>query len=95
MGEFPYRIDGTVEISDRPGGWHFVAVPVEFSEELADLADRGLIPVRASIGQSIWDTSLLPYGDGTHFVALNSSVRRAEGLDVGDRVTLLFSPREP
>lgn len=84
-----------IEIFDRPGGWHYIAVPVEFSLELEELADRGLIPIRATIGDSDWDTSLLPMGDGTHFVALNAKVRFAEGLDVGEDVTLSFVPRAP
>jgi len=84
-----------IEIFDRPGGWRYVAVPIEFSLELEELADRGLIPIRATIGDSDWDTSLLPMGDGTHFVALSQKVRLAEGLDLDDQVALSFVPRAP
>lgn len=95
MPDESYRTEGTVEIFNRPGGWHYIAVPVEFSEELKDLADRGLVPVRATIGKTSWHTSLLPMGDGTHFLALNAAVRKSEGLDVGDRALLRFLSREP
>jgi len=95
MANQDFRFIGIVEIFDRPGGWYFISVPADLSEELKDLADRGLIPVRATIGSSSWDTSLLPMGDGTHFIALNSAVRRSENIDLGDRTALRFLPREP
>ena len=95
MSHNPYRIDGTVEVFDGPGGWHYVRVPPDLSDELADLSDRGMIPIEATVGATGWQTSLLPTGDGSHFVALKSSVREAEGLGVGDDVTVRFAPREP
>jgi hypothetical protein len=95
MGSDHFTVKDRVRHFDREGGWYFVAVPVEYSEELADLADRGLVPIRATVGQTSWDTSLLPMGDGTHFVALGKPVRKAEDLEVGDQVELTFTPREP
>lgn len=68
-------------------------VPVSISDALEGLAERGLIAVRATVGDSTWDTSLLPIGDGTKFVALNARVRRANSLALGDTVTVHFSPR--
>ena len=70
-------------------------MPTDISEELTNLGNRGVIPIRANVGGSAWKTSLLPMGDGTHFVALNKAVRTAEDLDAGDRVTVAFVPREP
>lgn len=36
---------------------------------------------------------LLPMGDGSHFVALNAKVRRANRLELGDSVTVRFKLR--
>ncbi|MDO5343699.1 MAG: DUF1905 domain-containing protein [Candidatus Saccharibacteria bacterium] len=89
----PYIIHGTVELFPRVGGWHYVAVPQEYSHELAHLAERGLVAVRATVGEISWDTSLLPMGDGTQFIALPAKVRQANGLVVGGSVTVSFMPR--
>ncbi len=84
---------GPVELFDRPGGWHFVRVPDDATDALASLADRGLIAVDLELGESAWKASLLPYGDGSHFIALNAKVRGRNDLDVGDVVTVRFRPR--
>jgi hypothetical protein len=46
-----------------------------------------MIPVVAAIGDTEWTTSLFPK-DGRYVVPLKDVVRRAEGLQVGDTVTL-------
>ncbi len=91
--ETEYTIEGEVQLFPQDGGWHYVAIPAWITEELAGLADRGVVAVRATVGQTTWDTSLLPKGDGSHFVALNTRVRQANGLDIGDAVSLRFSIR--
>ncbi|MDO4773550.1 MAG: DUF1905 domain-containing protein [Candidatus Saccharibacteria bacterium] len=88
-----YAVRGVVQIFPQKGGWHYVSVPREYSEELAHLADRGLVAVRATAGEVSWDTSLLPMGDGMQFIALPAKVRRANGLAVGGRVTVTFVTR--
>jgi len=60
---------------------------------LAHLADRGLIAITAHIGNSSWPTSLLPMGDGTHFIALPAKVRTKEKLSLGAAVEISFAMR--
>ena len=57
------------------------------------MAVRGLVPITVTLGNTTWDTSLMPKGDGTHFIALNAKVRNSEGVAVGDRVKLSFRLR--
>ena len=78
---------------ERDKGWHYVSVPSDLSEPLERLADRGLIPVTATIGASSWPTSLLPMGDGTHFIPLPAKVRKKERLVLGTEVEVLFAIR--
>ena len=47
----------------------------------------GVIPVQVRIGDTEWETSLFPK-DGCYLVPLKDRVRRAEGLDEGDEVTV-------
>jgi len=82
-----------IELFERNMGWHYVSVPVELSRPLEHLADRGLIAVTAKVGNSSWPTSLLPMGDGTHFIALPAKVRAKEKLSRGADVEVFFETR--
>lgn len=94
MSEFPiHTIQGRVELFPQEGGWYYVAVPKKYTEMYAEFADRGLIPITATLGDTEWKTSLMPKGDGTHFIALNARVRKAANLDVGNRVRVSFRVR--
>ena len=90
---YDYVITGKVEIFPQKGGWHYIKVPREISKELMHLATRGLIAINAKIGGSIVRTSLLPFGDGTPFIALKKEVRKKENIRIGDEITVLFRAR--
>lgn len=47
----------------------------------------GVIPVTAHINDTGWTTSLSPK-DGRYLVPVKASVRKVEGLDTGDVVTV-------
>ena len=75
-----------------PSPFHFVTVP----EDLCDALDAtaglgsygwGMIPVRVTIGDTHWKTSLWPK-DGRYLVPLKDAVRRAEGLEIGATTTI-------
>jgi hypothetical protein len=75
-----------------PAPWHFITVPDEDCSELAAMSTVvsygwGMIPVRVRIGRTAWTTSLWPK-DGRYIVPVKADVRRAEGLEVGDTVTV-------
>jgi hypothetical protein len=75
-----------------PSPFYFVTVPDEESAELESMSSLvtygwGMIPVEAEIGSTRWTTSLFPK-DGLYVVPLKSMVRRAEGIGVGDVVTV-------
>lgn len=83
----------SVEIFRREKGWHFVKVPAEYSKKYDSLADRGLIAVTVYAGKSCWQTSLLPYGDLTHFIALPLAVKKKEKIALGDKIKIIFELR--
>ena len=82
-----------VELFEREKGWYYISVPTELSKPLEHLADRGLIAVTAKVGNSSWPTSMLPMGDGTHFIALPAKVRKKEKLLLGMAVEVSFETR--
>jgi len=75
-----------------PAPWHFVTVPEPECMELEAASALvtygwGMIPVTARIGGTSWRTSLFPK-DGRYIVPVKARVRHAEGLEVGDTVTV-------
>lgn len=93
MQNKPFEVTGKVKIFPQKGGWHYISVPLKISKPLSDLADRGLIAIKAAVGKTSWDTSLLPMGDGTHFIALPAKVRKPEDINLGDKVKVSFTLR--
>jgi len=85
---------GIIERFEMQGGWHFVSVPIELSKPLTYLAFHfGYISINAKVGSTIWPTSLLPKGDGTHFIALPAKVRAKEKLSLGAEIEVSFETR--
>ena len=75
-----------------PAPYHYVALPDEDSADLKDASPGltygwGVIPVVVTIGDTEWETSLFPK-DGRYLVPLKDKVRRAEGLDDGDEISV-------
>lgn len=89
-----YTVKGNIEIFPQKGGWYYVSVPKQISTSLSEFADRGLIAITATAKNTSWDTSLLPMGDGTCFIALNKKVMAKEDLKLGDKIKIQFKLRE-
>ena len=86
------EFEGTIWFWKGPAPWHFVTVPDEECEGIKAISGLvtygwGMIPVRVSIGESQWKTSLWPK-DGKYIVPIKTSVRKTENLDEGDMVTI-------
>ena len=80
-----------------PAPWYFVTVPAKPSGDLKDILGFvtygwGMIPVNARIGKTEWKTSLFPK-DGRYIVPIKASVRRAENIEEGDKVTVRLEVR--
>jgi hypothetical protein len=75
-----------------PAPFYFVATPEEESAAIEAVADIvtygwGVIPVKVTIGDTEFKTSLFPRGE-SYLVPLKVAVRRAERLELGDTVTI-------
>jgi hypothetical protein len=73
--------------------WTFVALPRDASDEIREIAGDlaggfGSLPVSARIGRSSWRTSIFPEAQRGYVLPVKAAVRRAEGLDLGDEVTV-------
>ena len=76
---------------EHPGaaGWHFVSVPAEISDDIADLTGGtrrgfGSVRVTVTVGSTIWQTSVFPDSKtGTYVLPMKKPVRTAEDLQAG------------
>ena len=87
-----FEFEGEVIWWKGPSPFHFVPVPDEESAHIEAAKSLvtygwGVIPVTASIGATEFTTSLFPK-DGRFLVPVKDAVRRAEGLELGDVVTV-------
>jgi Domain of unknown function (DUF1905) len=87
-----FTFDGEIVEWRGPSPFHFVAVPEDESALIHEMASVlsygwGVIPVRACIGTTDYKTSLFPRNGG-YLVPVKDVVRRAEGLAIGDPITV-------
>ena len=78
-----------------PAPFHFVSVPDAESARIREVASLvtygwGMIPVSARVGGTTWTTSLFAK-DGLYVVPLKDAIRAAEGVELGDTVTVLLT----
>ena len=72
--------------------WTFVSLPEDASAEIGDLADTlpragfGAVKVSARIGATLWRSSVFPGDGGRYALPVSAAVRRAQALELGDRV---------
>ena len=89
------QFSGEIWFWRGPSPFHFITVPDEECGALEAVSRAvtygwGMIPVTAEIGETEWTTSLFPK-DGRYIVPVKAAVQKAEGLDVGDVVTVRLS----
>ena len=93
------RFGGEVIWWRGPAPHHFVALPDPEAARLREVASRvtygwGCIPATVTLGRTTFTTSIFPK-DGGFLVPLKAVARRAEGVGLGDDVTLVVLVRDP
>ena len=87
-----FSFSGSVWEWRGPAPYHFVSVPSAIASEIKELASAvtygwGMIPVLGKIGTTTFSTSLWAK-NGTYAVPLKDAVRKAEGISIGDMVSV-------
>lgn len=75
-----------------PAPYHFVRVPDDEAEQIRETAAAvtygwGMVPVTVTVGATSVTTSLWPK-DGSYVVPLKDALRRPEGIELDDVVTV-------
>jgi hypothetical protein len=87
-----FEFDGKIWYWRGPSPFFFVTMPEKESHELKEISSMvtygwGVIPVDVQIGDTKFKTSLFPKDD-LYLVPVKAAVRKAEGLEEGDEVTI-------
>jgi hypothetical protein len=75
----------TLKAGER-GGIYFV-LPLK---ESAKFGVRGRVPVNGTLNGYAFRSSIFPVGDGTHYMAVNKTVREGAKVAAGDRVKIVM-----
>jgi hypothetical protein len=67
------------------GTWHYVDVPCD---TVAAFGSKGQIKVRGALNAIPFRSTLLPTGDGAHYLVVGKELRDQAGADVGDEVAV-------
>ena len=81
------KIQFNVKLEATEQGGVFYRLPLK---ESAKFGVRGRVPVVGSINGYVFRSSIFPMGDGTHFMAVNKSVRDGAGVAVGESVKVVM-----
>lgn len=92
-----YKFKAKVWLHPGEGGaWHFVSIPPAESKDIKSMFGGlahgwGSLPVRATIGQTTWQTSIFPdRKKGAYMLPLKVSVRKKENFGNGDTIVFLI-----
>src|SRR5215467_14168348 len=91
-----YAFMAPVWLYPGKGGWHFVTVPQDVSDDIGALFEGlsqgwGSYPATITIGATRWQTSIFPdKASATYLLALKTQVRKKEGIAEGDSVSILL-----
>ena len=91
------EFNGKIWFWKGPSPFYFITVPEKQCHDLKAISGFvtygwGMIPVTVQIGKTEWKTSLFPK-DGGYIVPIKDSVRKAETLGEGDKVTVRLEVR--
>ena len=91
------EFSGKIWFWKGPAPFFFVTVPAKQSRAIKEISSLvtygwGVIPVTVQIGKTEFTTSLFPK-DGRYLVPIKASVRKAENLEEGDKVTVRLEIR--
>lgn len=103
MNNLQIVVKGKIWKYPGKGGWCFVSLGDDESRSLK--AEKrigrtayGFVPVTATLGASVWRTTLFPSKEGPYLLAIKGDVRAKERVGVGDEVevscVVAFADRE-
>jgi hypothetical protein len=99
MADQRHAIEITAEcwLYSGKAAWHFVTLPLEAAAEIRYFSQAatggkrigwGAVRLNVQIGTSQWDTSVFP---DSYLLPIKAAVRKAQGIEKGQRVKVRLS----
>lgn len=85
-------ITATLEM-DKDSTWYYIHVPKEIRDSLKEFEHRGSIKVTATLGDTTWECSLLPWADGSAQMSIPKKIREKQELRLGTTLSVQIVPR--
>ncbi len=82
-----YQFEAQLKKGSAHQGWTYVDIPAGISIEILQ---TGRVPVRGFIDVEAFRTSLLPGGDGTHYLYVSQPLQKKINKTAGDFVMVQF-----
>jgi hypothetical protein len=87
------------KVTRYPGmaAWHFFSLPKKEAAQIKETFGRvargwGSIRVAAKVGATRWESSIFPDKKaGTYLLPLKALIRKKEGIEAGDTITVRLS----
>jgi len=96
VGHESFEIRAKIWKYPGPAGWHFVYASRKDSDAVRGWKGKrvgfGFVPIKATLGNTSWKTTLFPSKEGPYLLAIKASVRKKEGVAQGDSVRLRIEP---
>ena len=81
------EFEALLEHPDQAGAWTFLRIPFDVQEAYGT---RARVPVKGTVKGARFRSSLLPQGDGRHFLVVNKAIQKEAGASVGDTVRVVL-----
>jgi hypothetical protein len=96
MDQLVFTFETELWLYSGKSAWHFVTLPEKVSAEIRFFRPEAKgfmpVPVKATIGGTVWKTSLFPdRKHNSHLLAVKADVRKREKLVAGDVVEVTLS----
>ena len=92
MSEERWTFEAELWSAEQFAAWAFLTLPPDVGDDVRLLSGPprgfGSVRVEVTLGSSTWRTSVFPDKARGFVLPVKSAVRRSEGLELGDRVTL-------
>ena len=80
-----FKFKTTLKRPEGIGTWHYVDTPIRAQEEFDK---KGKIRINGKINGVPFSATLIPRGNGEHFIVLAKATREKVGLEIGDEMKM-------
>jgi hypothetical protein len=95
-GKIQYEFSGKSWQHPSPGGWYFVSLPKEMSQEIRNMLRSeeegwGRLKAEAKIGKTEWKTAIwFDSKKDTYLLPLKAEIRRKENIEARNEIEVIL-----